>query len=335
MTQSSEHSPFSVGIERVLVRAALDPAFRAQLLDHRDELLASGEVGLGASEARLLRSIPAAQMTLAIERAAVPNASRRGFIRAVPATLVAALAAPHLAGCIGDADGDVRDASLSQNDFHSCDGNRPDVVPSCSATEPGGDYWINLSGHTAFLHLPEEYSPGVPRALCLAFHDANQSCLDMVQDWRDVTDSLDATLVALDWSGRREDASDLAVQIESVIDELASRYCVQSSYALATGLGTGATVALDAALFRCDPIHYAIARTGATPQPCEPSRLLDPHLRRIHLTVRTKDPAYDQTKLDVKALRRAGVHVDLVELTNGVQLQTLDPLAIWMQLING
>jgi len=207
-------------------------------------------------------------------------------------------------------------------------------VPSCDPTQPGGDFWIQRGGHTAFLHLPNHYSPGEPSPLCLAFHGERQSCLDMVQTWRDVTDGLNAALVAVEWTGRPADASGCADQMVPIIGDLSSYYCVQPAYTVATGLGTGAVVALDAALFRCDWIHHAIAQNGATPQPFEPARLIEPSGRRVHLTVRTEDPAYDRTMQDVRAMRSSGVHVDLVEWAQGTAPPVQDLAAIWSQLTN-
>jgi len=93
--------PVSAAVERALYLAAIDPAFREELLRDRDEAARRRGLTLSPSELAMLRLAPAEQLAATIDGldTSPPSLQRRRFMQAV-AVGAAALAAG--AGCGGD-----------------------------------------------------------------------------------------------------------------------------------------------------------------------------------------------------------------------------------------
>jgi len=80
-----------IGIEKVLCRAAVDPAFRASLFDNRDAALDGLGGELSEAEADILKSIPAQSLETMIARIDPKKHAGRRFMKGVmAATLVTA-----------------------------------------------------------------------------------------------------------------------------------------------------------------------------------------------------------------------------------------------------
>lgn len=94
-----------VGIERVLYAAAVDPAFRARLLEQREAAVKDRGFQLRESELAMLRLAPAAQLESAIDGLDTSEHSleRRTFMRAVAASMVTLAAADTISACGEDA----------------------------------------------------------------------------------------------------------------------------------------------------------------------------------------------------------------------------------------
>jgi hypothetical protein len=95
-----------VGLEQVLVVAARDPAFAAELLADRGGAVKRRGFVLVESERLILAAAPERQLAAMIARIDVSSANleRRGFMRAVAATLVTIAAGSTLQAC-GTGDG--------------------------------------------------------------------------------------------------------------------------------------------------------------------------------------------------------------------------------------
>jgi hypothetical protein len=93
---------FSIRVERVLHRAATDPAFRERLLGDREA--AARELGIapGSTELELLRAVPAAQLEGAIANLEgfVPAPGRRTILGIVATTAATAVVATGACGCM-------------------------------------------------------------------------------------------------------------------------------------------------------------------------------------------------------------------------------------------
>ena len=89
------------GIEVLLKKAHVDPAFRVLLLAERDAAAAEIGLELDATEVSMLRAIPAAQLEGIIDGTKVEPASRRAFLGKAAAAMLAALGAAQ-AGCSED-----------------------------------------------------------------------------------------------------------------------------------------------------------------------------------------------------------------------------------------
>src|SRR5512136_763652 len=90
-----------VGLEQILYLAAVDAEFREALLRDREAALAARGLALRPSELAMLRVAPREQLesTIAGLDTSPANLERRGFLRAVAATVAGAAAGVALGGC--------------------------------------------------------------------------------------------------------------------------------------------------------------------------------------------------------------------------------------------
>jgi len=118
-----------VGVERVLLAAADDEAFRDEL--RRDRAAAVEGKGLRDSERAILQAIPEGQLFSMIDGidTSETNLKRRSFMRVVAATAVTAAAGKALAGC-GDDDAPPPDSKVPEPDGQVDRGIRPDLPDS-------------------------------------------------------------------------------------------------------------------------------------------------------------------------------------------------------------
>lgn len=93
MTTPDAFSGFPRGLEVLLKKAAVDPAFRRLLMDRRDAAAGEIELSLSSAEAAMLRAMPQPQLEAIIDRTEVPEASRRAFLGRAAAAMLAALGA--------------------------------------------------------------------------------------------------------------------------------------------------------------------------------------------------------------------------------------------------
>jgi hypothetical protein len=81
------------GIEVLLKKASVDPAFCQLLLEKRAEAASEIELELSAAERTILEVVPEAQLAAMIENTRVPEMQRRAFLGGIGAVMLAALAA--------------------------------------------------------------------------------------------------------------------------------------------------------------------------------------------------------------------------------------------------
>jgi acyl carrier protein len=113
-------APIPKGVEVLVHKAAVDPAFKADLLERRAAAAADIGLTLDAAEAAMLAAVPAAQLETIIARTSVPEEHRRAFLGKAAAAMAAALAA--MSG--GVAAG------------FQLQGVRPDVLPPSKGIRP-------------------------------------------------------------------------------------------------------------------------------------------------------------------------------------------------------
>jgi hypothetical protein len=91
--------PIPRGIEVLIKKAAVDPEFKALLLEKRAD--AAREIGLvlDPAEAMMLRAAPAAQLEAIIARTSVAPSQRSAFLGRAAAVMLVALGAGTIAGC--------------------------------------------------------------------------------------------------------------------------------------------------------------------------------------------------------------------------------------------
>ena len=87
------------GVEVLVKKASVDPAFRSVLLERR--AAAAGEIGLvlEPAEAAMLGAVPAGQLETIIARTVVPEEHRRAFLGKAAAAMLATLGIVTATGC--------------------------------------------------------------------------------------------------------------------------------------------------------------------------------------------------------------------------------------------
>jgi hypothetical protein len=93
--------PVPTGIQTLMRLAALDPAFRDELLARRGAVADAAGVGLTRSEQAILAAVPVAQLERMVATVPPPPADRRTFLRQAAGAAVLALGGAALAqlGC--------------------------------------------------------------------------------------------------------------------------------------------------------------------------------------------------------------------------------------------
>jgi hypothetical protein len=116
-----------IGVERVLLHAAVDPSFKQALLADRQAALLAHEVALRPSERAMLLAIPTEQLAAAIEGMdpSPANVQRRSFMRVVAASAMT-IAAAESVGCGSDTDQGPNPPQDAGPDFPAATGSRPD-----------------------------------------------------------------------------------------------------------------------------------------------------------------------------------------------------------------
>jgi len=89
----NRQEPIPRGIEVLVKKASVDPAFRTLLLQKRTEAAGEIDLELDAAEAMMLDAVPDAQLEAIIARTSVPQEHRRTFLGKAAAAMLAAIGA--------------------------------------------------------------------------------------------------------------------------------------------------------------------------------------------------------------------------------------------------
>lgn len=130
---------FPRGIEVLLKKAAVDPEFRALLLDDLEKAAEMIALELDPVERSMLKTMPPKQLAIIIDRTTVPQAQRRAFLGTAAAAMLAALTGvsnAHAGGepqwGQGSSTGGIRPNEVSG----SSAGNRPGGVNAGAGVRP-------------------------------------------------------------------------------------------------------------------------------------------------------------------------------------------------------
>ena len=96
--------PVPTGIQRLLRLASIDEAFRRELLARRGDIAEAAQVPLSASEAAILKAIPAAHLEEMATKMPPPPQGRRDFLRQTAATAVVLLGGAALSEAVSGCD---------------------------------------------------------------------------------------------------------------------------------------------------------------------------------------------------------------------------------------
>lgn len=124
------------GIEVLVRKASVDPAFRALLLEQR--AAAAGQIGLALdpAEAMMLAAVPAAQLEAIIARTDVPQEHRRAFLGQAAAAMVAALGAMAGGACLAGVQSPPTKGIRPDPPLVAPTGIRPDPPPVSRGIRP-------------------------------------------------------------------------------------------------------------------------------------------------------------------------------------------------------
>lgn len=117
--------PVPTGLQRLLRMAAVDDAFRAELLSRRSALAGAAQVELVASERAILDAAPAEQLAAMIASLPPPSTDRRTFLKEGALAALAIVAGTSLEGC--------EQAGANRPERRNMDsegGHAPDVPPA-------------------------------------------------------------------------------------------------------------------------------------------------------------------------------------------------------------
>lgn len=160
----------TVGVERVLVLAARDPAFLEELAQAPQEVVQRCGLRLRSSEAAMLQALPQERLQAMVGALDVSpaNVARRGFLRAVAGAAMAVGLSGTLGSCDSDTgnnegdgyiEGGVADGVLADSpvpDFAPPDQEPPDVV-----MWPDRPVWPDM-GSRPNKDKPTQYEGGTP-----------------------------------------------------------------------------------------------------------------------------------------------------------------------------
>jgi len=123
------------GIERVLYRAAGDPAFRAALLADRRRAVAGAGLALDPGELAVLDTVPAATLAASIDALQPAREERRSFMKAVAALSATTVGVIELAGCHEETSTGVRPDDAGQTAVRAV--IEPPETGDATPAEPG------------------------------------------------------------------------------------------------------------------------------------------------------------------------------------------------------
>jgi hypothetical protein len=171
MRRAVEVGDLPQGVERVLTLAALNHRFRADLLRDPIGAAASRGIALDPMEAALLGAARPDQLGAMADALIIPKSpDRRGFVKAVSASIVAMVTGKAFLLCSGCTGVDAwnRDAASL------ADGRGSDAPDQ---------RWTTLNGYTVYLYLPRVVAddPTHGHPVMIALHGEDETCLASVQ----------------------------------------------------------------------------------------------------------------------------------------------------------
>ena len=241
-----------VGLEQVLTVAGLNYHFREQL--ERDPEAAAASIGiqLDQTELMLLRSAaPGHVRELAASILPVVE-GRRGFVKAVAASVAAMVVGPTYllcSGCTG-ADSWAPDGDM---------GLKPDQK---IVTKPQ-QKMATIAGHVCYTYVPGHVveNPGSPCALLVALHDENEQAISNIKRWSHAADKHNFCIASVNWTEEPKTAKDLdklAGDLLKIARGFSSKYPADTDQLYLASRGKSTPIVYQAAFLR-DPGAWAAA----------------------------------------------------------------------------
>lgn len=134
-----------VGIEKALYRAAVEPEFRQRLLSGGID---GREMGLSASEAGILESIPPTRLEFMIDRIRPGRHGKRGFMKSIATAVVTLATGTATISCDDEqmVKGSVSDTPVDLEFPDAVEGIMPDAPPDVALDEEDAEEDVEEEG---------------------------------------------------------------------------------------------------------------------------------------------------------------------------------------------
>lgn len=318
MHRAVETKNLPQGVEQVLTLAGLDPAFRAAVAVDPVKAAATKGIALDEVEAALLCAMPPADVAAMSERMIVPpRKDRRGFMKAVSASVV---------------------AMVTGNAFMLCSGcTGADTFEQTSAPE---QRWMTLAGYTCYVCIPSrslERDSG-PMPVLFALHSVGETCLSSAQRWQSAGEAFGFCLVAINWTQDArlpEEQLELVERLNDVLTELSSEVHVDTTAVYMSTRGDAADMLLQAAYLGRSTISFrAVNMLGGVPEgdwEKDAATLLDgaDTSTRLYYVLGELDADHEQAVAFADALEARGVTVEREVISDGTSSAVLSFSNIW------
>ncbi len=317
MHRAVNTSDLPQGVEQVLTLAGLDPAFRAAVALDPVAAAAGKGIEIDPVEASLLQSMPPETVASMADNMIVPRRpGRRGFIKAVSASVVAMVTGSAFMLCSG------------------CTG--ADTFAQTNDTE---QRWMTLAGYTCYVCIPAHGEDQPPLPVLLALHGEGETCLSSAQRWQAAGEQLGFCLVAINWTQDARLPDERAAMLAAfgdMLEELAVEVHVDTSSAFLSTRGLAADMLLQAAFLGKSPLPFrSVNMLGGAPEgdwSQQADQLLADMVASppsLYCVLGQQDPDYARGKAFTEALGARGVGVERHEVPGATDGAVLSFAEIW------
>jgi hypothetical protein len=333
MRRAVEVGDLPQGVERLLTLAALNQRFRADLL--RDPIAAAAKRGvpLDPVEAALLRAAPPEQLGELADALVVPKSpDRRGFVKAVSASIVAMVTGKAFLLCSGCTGIDTwrQDAATTGRDAGSTDG--PDQK------------WTMLAGYTVYLYQPRAVAdhPDEGHGVLIALHGEDETCLASVQRWRTAAEYYGFSVVAVSWTEGVVTAAtkaQLARDLPAILAAYRSQWSTLGHACSLSSRGGATPIAFAAVYLTTDTPWQGVSFLGGVPDGdwvtdgATLAAAVPAGAPYLCYLKGDGDPEYAQATACLTALRTRGLSVYSPTLSGSLASATLDFSALYLTML--
>ena len=316
MHRAVETKDLPQGVEQVLTLAGLDPAFREAVAADPVAAAASKGIALDAIEAALLGAMPPADIAAMAERMIVPpRKDRRGFMKAVSASVV---------------------TMVTGNAFVLCSGCTG--IDTFEEPEEPEQRWMTLAGYTCYVCVPSRDADSGSMPVMIALHGEGETCLSSAQRWENTGKAAGFVLVAINWTAEArlpEERSELIGKLQQMLSELSSELQLTVNDVYLSTRGVAASMVLQAAYLGDHALQFrAVNMLGGVPDgdwAQDADQLLTGISTppKLYYVLGDQDADFEQGKAFADALEAHGVTVEREVVSGSTDTAVLSFTEMW------